>query len=73
MSLSKPVCRPVKGTAWDSRSLCLTQPQSPLVYTARVMGTSFLALELWAGSSDMGLGPFVLGGGSGGAVKARYS
>ena len=29
---------PLKGTAWDSSSFCLPQPQFPLVFTARSYG-----------------------------------
>ena len=43
---------PLRGTAWDSRSLHLTRPQSPLVFTADAMGTS-------PGSGALGWGPGV--------------
>ena len=38
VSLCRSVCRPLRGTAWDSRSLCLFQPQSLLIFIVRIYG-----------------------------------
>ena len=46
-SPSLSLCRPFKRNAWTPEALCLTQPQSLLVYT----------LEPWTVGPSVGLGP----------------
>lgn len=38
---------PLRGTSWVSIILCVTQPYSPLVFTAWSYRTSILSVELW--------------------------
>ena len=65
---------PLKGITWDSRSFCLTQPQSHWFLQPEVMGTSLLGTETlgWgvgSGCSGVGLGPFTP---QGGPPQLRY-
>ena len=66
ISSSKSVCEPLRGAAWDSRKLCLPQPQSPLVFTGRTYADfsswhfsygGLLFLEASARGPTVGLGP----------------
>ena len=54
---------PLRGTAWDSEALSLTQLQSPLVfYSQKLWGFFLLALNSWAGRTGVGLGPLAAQG-----------
>ena len=56
VSLSNSMCEPFNRNIWGSRSLCLIQPQSLLVLTARSCGASppstTLGWEFWCGAKS---------------------